>query len=193
MIAAVVLAAGLSSRMGQPKQIMRWGSHAMVRLVCETLIASDVHEIVVVTGYAREKVEEALIGCAARPVFNPDYEDGDMMRSFQIGLKSLSDCDAALFVLGDQPQMQVAVVKKVIASREKEKAKIVAPSFRRRRGHPILFAREIWLDVFNAPRGTSPREFLRAHADWIHYVDVDTDSILRDVDTMDDYRRESPT
>ena len=112
MIAAVVLAAGLSSRMGQPKQIMRWGSRAMVRQVCETLIASEVNEIVVVTGYAREKVEEALIGCAARPVFNPDYEDGDMMRSLQIGLNSLSNFEAALFVLGDQPQMQVSVVKK---------------------------------------------------------------------------------
>ena len=72
MIAAVVLAAGLSSRMGQPKQIMRWGSRAMVRQVCETLIASDVNEIVVVTGYAREKVEEALIGCAARSVLIPN-------------------------------------------------------------------------------------------------------------------------
>jgi len=193
MIAAGVLAAGLSSRMGQPKQIMRWGSRAMVRQVCETLIASDVKEIVVVTGYARGSVEEALIGCAAIPVFNPDYEDGDMMRSFQIGLKALSNSEAALFVLGDQPQMQVRVVKNVMAVWQKEKAKIVAPSFQRRRGHPILFARDVWTDVLNAPRGMSPRDFLRAHADWIHYVDVDTDSILRDVDTMDDYRRESPT
>ena len=88
--------------------------------------------------------------------------------------------------------MQAAVVKKVIAGWEKEKAKIVAPSFQRRRGHPILFAREIWSNVFDAPRGTSPRDFLRARADWIHYVDVETDSILRDVYTMDDYRRESP-
>ncbi len=192
MIAAVVLAAGLSSRMGQPKQIMSWGSRAMVRQVCETLIASEVNEIVVVTGYAREKVEEALIGCAARSVFNPAYEDGDMMRSLQIGLNSLSNSEAALFVLGDQPQMQVSVVKKVIASWEKEKAKIVAPSFGRRRGHPILFAREIWSHVFRAPRGTSPRDFLRAHADWIRYVEMDTDSILRDIDTMDDYHRESP-
>ncbi|MBI5081480.1 MAG: nucleotidyltransferase family protein [Chloroflexi bacterium] len=192
MIAAVVLAAGLSSRMGQPKQIMRWGHYAMVRQVCETLIAADVSEVVVVTGYAREKVEEALIGCAARSVFNPGYEDGDMMRSFQIGLKTVPNSEAALFVLGDQPQMQEEVVKKVIAHWQKEKAKIVAPSFQRRRGHPILFAREIWAHVFDVPRGTSPRDFLRVHAEWIHYVEVDTDSILRDVDTMDDYHRESP-
>ncbi len=193
MIAAVVLAAGLSSRMGQPKQIMHWGSRPMVRQVCETLIASDVNEIVVVTGYARGEVEEALIGCAARSVFNPYFEDGDMMRSFQIGLKAVPNSEAALFVLGDQPQMQVAVVKKVMTSWEKEKAKIVAPSFQRRRGHPVLFAHEIWSDVFKAPRGTSPRDFLRAHADWIHYVEVDADTILRDVDTMDDYHRESPS
>ena len=192
MIAAVVLAAGLSSRMGQPKQIMRWGSRAMVRQVCETLIASEVNEIVVVTGYAREKVEEALIGCAARSVFNPAYEDGDMMHSFQTGLKTLLNSEAALFVLGDQPQMQTTVVKKIIAHWQKEKAKIVAPSFGRRRGHPILFARDTWADVFNVLHGTAPRDFLRAHADWIRYVEVDTASILRDVDTMDDYHRESP-
>ena len=192
MIAAVVLAAGLSSRMGQPKQIMPWGSRPIVRQVCETLITAEVNEVVVVTGHAREKVEGALVGCAAHTVFNPDYENGDMLRSFQIGLEAILNSEAALFVLGDQPQMQVPVIKKVIAGWEKEKAKIVAPSFQRRRGHPILFAREIWSDVFSAPRDTTPRDFLRAHAAWIHYVEVGTDSILRDVDTLDDYQRESP-
>jgi CTP:molybdopterin cytidylyltransferase MocA len=55
-----------------------------------------------------------------------------------------------------------------------------------------LFSREIWPHVFNATRGTSPRDFLRDHAGWIRYVEVETDSILRDVDTMDDYMRELP-
>jgi molybdenum cofactor cytidylyltransferase len=147
-------------------------------------------EIVVVTGHAREKVEEALSGCAARCAFNPDYTDGDMLRSFQVGLSALENSEAALFVLGDQPQMRESSVRTLVERWQTGRARIVAPSFQGRRGHPILFAREAWSDLMNAPRGFSPRDFLRAHPDWIEEVIVNTDSILRDVDTPDDYRRE---
>ena len=193
MLSAIVLAAGFSSRMGQLKQAMLWKSKPIVRYIVDTLITSGIDDVVVVTGYAREKVEELLKGSTARSVFNPDYANGEMMRSFQVGLNAAhQDSDGALFVLGDQPQMQENVVRAVIAHWQRSRAKIVAPCFGQRRGHPIFFAKEIWPDVLNTSHGISPRDFLGAHANWIEYMEIDTDSILRDVDTLDDYRRDQP-
>lgn len=194
MISAVVLAAGLSSRMGQLKQVMLWNSKPIVRHIVDTLIASGIDDVVVVTGYAREKVEETLKGCKVRSVFNPDYANGEMMRSFQVGLiTAYQDSSGALFVLGDQPQMQEATVRAVIAHWQMSQARIVAPSFKRRRGHPIFFARDVWTDILSVSQGISPRDFLQTHADWIDYIQVGTDSILRDVDILDDYWRDRPT
>ena len=191
MIGAIVLAAGLSARMGQPKQIMRWGSTVIVRRVVDVLAEGGVDEIVAVTGGARLEVEAALQGSAARAVFNPDFANGDMMRSLQVGLAALSPAaEAALVALGDQPQIEAGVVRTVAQQWRRSRADIVAPSFNRRRGHPVLFGRSIWAALAAAAE-TSPRDFLQTHAERIVYVDVDTDSILRDVDTPEDYEREA--
>jgi CTP:molybdopterin cytidylyltransferase MocA len=177
--------------MGQPKQIMRWGSTVIVRRVVEVLAEGGVDEIVAVTGGARLEVEAALQGSAARGVLNPDFANGDMMRSLQVGLAALSpSAEAALVALGDQPQIEAGVVRAVTQHWRRARADIVAPSFNRRRGHPVLFGRSIWAAI-GAAAVTSPRDFLQAHAAQIVYVNVDTDSILRDVDTPEDYERET--
>lgn len=191
MIGAIVLAAGLSTRMGQPKQIMRWGGTVIVRRVVDVLAEGGVDEIVAVTGGARLEVEAALLDSAARCVFNPDFANGDMMRSLQVGLAALSpSAEAALVALGDQPQIEAGVVRMVAKQWRAARADIVAPSFNLRRGHPVLFGRSIWA-ALAAAAATSPRDFLQTHAERIVYVDVHTDSILRDVDTPEDYEREA--
>lgn len=191
MVGAVVLAAGMSTRMGQPKQLLPWGSTVIVRHVVDTLAACGVAPIVAVTGAAHSAVEAALLGSAAQVALNPDFVEGDMLSSLQTGLTALiaTPAQAALVALGDQPQLQPTVVQAVLARWLAEAAPIVAPSYRRRRGHPILFARSLWPELLQTT-GRTPREFLQAHHDQIAYAAVDTDSVLRDVDTPEDYRRE---
>jgi molybdenum cofactor cytidylyltransferase len=194
--AAVVLAAGTSSRMGQPKQLMQWGEKPMVRHIVETLIAGGVEPggVVVVVGHRRDEVEAALAGLPVVFAFNPDYADGSMLRSLQVGVRLLESApahyDAVLIALSDQPQITASITRKVIEHWRATEAWVVAPSFGRRRGHPILFARHTWPDILNAPPIGSPRDILDKLADKVVYVEAPDDAVLRDIDTPEDYRRE---
>jgi molybdenum cofactor cytidylyltransferase len=98
-----------------------------------------------------------------------------------------AECQAALLALGDQPLIQVEVVRRVLAAQHLNT--IVIPSFQRKRGHPILINRALWPAVLQLPPGSNLREMINAHADRIHYVEVDTDTIIRDLDTPEDYRQ----
>jgi molybdenum cofactor cytidylyltransferase len=196
LIGAVVLAAGMSTRMGQPKQLLPWGDTLMVRHVVDALIAGGVTSdaLVVVTGHEREAVEAAVKDSGVRIAFNPDYADGSMLRSQQVGfwaLESLPQSVAAAFTaLGDQPQITADITQRVIEAWRQSGSMVAAPSFSKRRGHPILFARETWETILAAPPVGSPREILAQFADQTTYVEVEDDAVLRDIDTPEDYRRE---
>jgi molybdenum cofactor cytidylyltransferase len=188
-VAGVVLAAGRSTRMGRSKQTLPWGATTMIGEVVQRLRASGVAEIVVVTGAEWESVE-AAVAAPVRFAFNPDFETSEMARSLQVGLRSLPEnCMAALVALADQPQMEPATAQAVIQRWRETLAPVVAPVYQNQRGHPLLFDRAAWPGLLELPAEANPREFVR-RAERIELVNVDTDSILRDVDTPDDYARE---
>jgi len=194
MIAAIVLAAGKSERMGLPKMNLPWGETTVIGQVVITLVQAGVDEIVVVTGGARNKVESALndlpSGLPLRTVFNPHYDDGDMMLSFKAGLSTLDEqVEAALFTLGDQPQVDVGVVQSILAEFKTTHAPLIVPSYKLRRGHPWLVARPLWPALLKLREPKTLRDFLTKYSFNIHYVLVDTDSILQDLDTPGDYQK----
>jgi molybdenum cofactor cytidylyltransferase len=202
-VAAVVLAAGRSERMGQPKMVLPWGDTTVIGQVVHTLSLAKLCEIVVVTGGARQEVEAALKEFPARIAFNPRYAEDQMALSLQVGLASLSPgMDAALIALGDQPQIQLEVVQQVLRGYQESRALLVFPSYQMRRGHPWIIARHLWEIIQQAVftegenLGARPvpsiRDVLQAFTDRIHYVEVPNDSILRDLDTPTDYLRERP-
>lgn len=189
-VAAIVLAAGRSTRMGRSKQTLPWGDTTMIGEVVRRLQASGVSEIVVVTGAERKSVEAALAAAPVRFVFNPDFETSEMARSLQIGLRSLPEnCLAALVALADQPRLDAGVAQMVIQRWRETQAQVAVPVYQGQRGHPLLFDRSTWADLFRLPAEANPRDFLRA-AGRIESVEVPTDAILRDIDTPDDYERE---
>jgi len=193
MSSAIVLAAGLSRRMGTNKLLLPFGEHTVLAQVVSVLQACPLAEIVIVTGHEREKIEASLgrhgAKCGGlRFVYNPNFAAGDMLSSIQAGLRAMrSDCDAALIVLGDQPQIEQRIVEQVIAAHAP--GTVIIPSFNRRGGHPILIDHACWGEILALPLDASLRELLRAHPDWPRYIEVDTESILRDMDTPEDYRR----
>jgi len=188
--AAIVLAAGLSKRMGRPKMVLPWGQTTVIGQVVDSLLSAGVSPIRVVTGGAREEIEQALQGRPVELLFNPDYANGEMQVSLQLGLNSLPrEIEAALVVLGDQPRMRVDTVHQVLAAAADHPGKLVVPSYQMRRGHPWLVPARFWDEILALRLPQTLRDFMRRNAEEIAYVNVDTDSILQDLDTPEDYER----
>lgn len=192
-IGAIVLAAGQSRRMGQPKLVLPWGKHTVIEQVVGTLFSAEIQKIVVVTGGARDLVEAALSGSEVTFAHNPDYDQSEMLRSLQVGIRALpADCQALLVVLGDQPLIEAAVVRAVVDLFLSTNASIVIPSYQMRRGHPWLVKRSHWDELLSMSSDQTMHQFIQAHRDEIAYVIVDTASILQDMDTPEDYQKNNP-
>jgi molybdenum cofactor cytidylyltransferase len=101
-----------------------------------------------------------------------------------------SHISATLVVLGDQPRIQPKVVAQVMMAYSEGTGDIITPSYQMRRGHPILIDRRYWPEILDLPEDGSLRDVIDRHKERIAYVNVDTDSVLRDVDTPEDYRQE---
>jgi molybdenum cofactor cytidylyltransferase len=193
LISAVVLAAGRSRRMGQPKMALPWGDTSVIGRVVQVLEQAGLADILVVTGGAQEAVRAALQGSPARLVHNPGYAEGEMLSSLQVGLAALPEtCDAALVALGDQPQIQPQVVAALLERYRATHADLVVPSFAMHRGHPWIVGRSLWPEIAALQPPHTLRHLLQAHAGSIDYLPVDTDSILADLDTPQDYRNNAP-
>ncbi len=190
-VTAVVLAAGTSSRMsGQSKMLLPWGRQTVIEAVVNRLLPFHFAEIVVVTGYQSEAVERKLAHLPVRLVHNDQYDQGEMLSSLQAGLRALPDSTAAcLVVLGDQPMLEGPVIGRVLGAYAQGQGGIIFPAYRGERGHPVLFGRRFWPDLLDLTSG-APRDVVRLYADQVAAVSVETDSILRDIDTPEQYRRE---
>ena len=192
-VAAVVLAAGLSRRMGTPKMLLPWGKTTVISRVVAVLEQAGLSEIIVVTGGGRLQVEQALQDSRARMVFNPRFTESEMIESLQVGLAAISgQASAALVVLGDQPQIESEVVEAVLKLYFQEEPELVVPSYARRRGHPWLVGRGLWPELLRMRSDQSMRDFMHAHATAITYLEVDRPSVLKDLDTPQDWEREHP-
>lgn len=205
MISAIILAAGESRRMGQPKMLLPWGNVNVLEHVISVFAAAGIEDILVVTGAVREQIEEAVVQYSrhypVRTIHNNNYSRGEMLSSLQCGLRGLASrplfeakpvTAAALVGLGDQPQVQERSVRLVCEAFIKTQSLLAVPSFQMRRGHPWLVARPLWTELLEMHPPQSPRDFLNAHTDDIHYVNMDTPSILTDLDTPEDYRASRP-
>jgi len=192
MISAIVLAAGESKRMGQPKMLMPWRGSTVLETVISTIHEAGITDILVITGGARLQVE-ALVGHTAQTVFNENYKTSEMLGSIQTGLAAkMQTSSAALICLGDQPQVREESVRQICTVFLEGTARIVVPSYEMRRGHPWLIARPLWDDFLDMKPPQTPRDFLQTHADEIKYVQMETPSIIEDLDTPQDYMKFRP-
>ena len=116
-----------------------------------------------------------------------------MLCSVQAGLRQLIDAvDAVLFVLGDQPQILPETVRKILGYYAETNAKLIFPSYQMQKGHPWLVARCLWPEILGMAPPITLRDFTVNYKKEINYMIVDTPTILKDVDTLEDYQRERP-
>jgi molybdenum cofactor cytidylyltransferase len=191
-IGAVVLAAGLSSRMGQSKMLLDWSEDkTIIEYIIAQLIASRLEHITVVTGHHGKEIKALLKSQEVDLVHNRSYKSGEMLSSLKVGINALPDhIMATLVVLGDQPQIKPKVLYQLLQAYAEGTSQIIVPIFNKQSGYPIIVGRRYWKDIQNIPRDGSLADFIKRHADQIHYVAVDDDCILRDVDTPQDYSAE---
>lgn len=192
MITAIILAAGESRRMGQPKMLLPWGRTTVLQTVISTFQAAGVADVLVVTGAARRQVED-LVGRSAQTVFNPEYAQGEMLSSIQSGLaEKARESSAALIGLGDQPQVQVQTIQRLRQAYKETAATLIVPSHQNHRGHPWLVGQQHWEEILAMRSPQTMRDFFKLHSRQIRYVDIDNPSILADLDTPDDYLKYRP-
>ncbi len=189
MIAGVVLAAGLSSRMGQPKQLLDWHGLPLVRHVVLQALAAPLDRVVVVVHSALPGLIAALADLPIVLVEQPDPAQGQG-DSLRLGIAALPEpTSAALVLLGDQPFVTAAIIGQLVRAAQATPATIVAPLIAGRRANPVLFKRR-WFTALGSIRGDhGARQVIAANPADVLLVPIDAPLASADVDTAADYQR----
>ena len=188
-VAAVVLAAGGSARMGTPKQLLLIAGKPMVRLVAEAACGAGLEQVVVVVGADAEAVAEALRGLPVEIVFNNAWSSG-LSTSMRAGTSALrNSIEAALFLLGDQVALTTELLRSLVGCYLARRAPIVAPAFGGRRANPVLFDRSLFPELLEVEGDEGGRSVIVQHLDQMELVVVEDPYLVLDVDTQDDYER----
>ena len=185
--AGVVLAAGGSSRLGRPKQLLPWRGRPLVRHAAETALAAGLRPVIVVTGAFAEEVEAHLEGLPVAVERNPAWAEGQG-GSVAAGARRLPpETGAAIFLLADQPQATPALLRELAALHARTLSPLAAPQVDGQRGNPVLFDRVTFPELRALSGEAGGRAlFSRYSTAWLPWHDA---SLLLDVDTEADYRR----
>ena len=183
-IAGIVLAAGTSSRMGRNKLVEQVRGKPLVRHAVDAALAGGLDPVVVVTGHEAEKIRVALAGAGVSFVSNPQYDKG-LSTSLKAGIAAVAaDCDGAMILLGDMPDISAKLVGRVIAAFDPASGHaICAATGGNRRGHPVLWARSFFPRLTALTGDTGARDLLEAHAGQLVEVEAGDDAPLTDIDT----------
>ena len=187
MIAAIVLAAGASARMGRPKLVLPMSDgRALVRVAVEQMLRASLDDVVVVLGGEADAVREALAGLPIREVVNPRYAEGQST-SLRAGLDALRpETTAALVALGDQPLPDPGVIARLVEALRATGRPIAAPVYRDGRGNPVLFAASLFEELRAVAGDRGGREVVARDPSRVAEVLVDA-PMPADIDTPEDY------
>jgi len=188
-IPAVILAAGASTRFGQPKQLLDWGGVPLLAHVADVALAAGLTPVIVVLGCQAEAVRAALGTRPVQAVMNWRWSEG-LSTSVQVGLAALPlTAEAALFLQCDQPLVTAGLLRALVARFAETGAPIVHPTYAGRRSTPVLFARRLFPELASLSGDEGGRAVVACHAGEVATVEVADPNVLADVDTPADYER----
>jgi len=189
MISAIVIAAGESKRMGKPKQLLPWQGKVLLQHVLDSILGSEVDEVILVLGCEAERILEKMNTQKIKVVINPDYPQG-MITSIHRGLAALGKGVEAFFVvLGDQPGISSQIYNQLIREfhRVYPSQKILLPTYQGQKGHPALFSIDYREEGSRIKGDVGFRQIILDHPQDILRVEMDTDAVFQDIDTPEDY------
>jgi molybdenum cofactor cytidylyltransferase len=185
--AAIVLAAGRSTRMGGAnKLIAEISGRPLVRIAAEQALASQARPVIVVTGHQRERVAAALSGLDVVLVHNPDYAAG-LSTSLKAGIAAVpADADGAIVALGDMPQVDAALIDRLLSAFDPEKgALVVVPTIDGERGNPVVWSRRFFPELAAIEGDVGARHLIASYPEAVVEVPMTGKAALIDVDTPD--------
>ncbi|MFT6897937.1 MAG: molybdenum cofactor cytidylyltransferase [Paraglaciecola sp.] len=188
-VSAVLLAAGVSSRMGEINKLeLMVDGIPLLRRTAEMLLASDVKEIVVVLGYEAQKTRSMLQGLPVRFTTNDAYSEGQMT-SVYTGLLSIAqDCDGVMICLSDQPLLQAADINVLIdAFGKRSHGSILVPTFEGQRGNPIIFDFRHRQEILNGKRNFGCKKLIEKNAQEVCSFEMKNNHVVLDLDTPEQY------
>jgi molybdenum cofactor cytidylyltransferase len=167
------------------KQLLLLGNKPVLRHCVDTLSATGVQDLVVVTGTGQAACNEALWGAKVRTVVN-EKPDSQMADSVRTGLRAVDEtCSGVLVCLADHPLVSFDTYQAIIDAHQQSPEKIIIPAFEGRRGHPSLFPFSVISDIFFLP---TLRDVVREDNERVLVIDVLDEGVVLDMDTRDDYR-----
>jgi molybdenum cofactor cytidylyltransferase len=184
-VAAIVLAAGRSTRMGGPNKLLaELDGKKLVRIATEQALASKASEVIVVTGHQADLVEQALAGLKVKFVRNPDFAGG-LAGSLKAGISAVPERnDGAVICLGDMPLIDADLIDRMIDSFAPDRGNlIVVPVSEGRRGNPVLWSRRFFSELMTLDGDIGARHLIAKHAEVVAEVPVDGESAFLDIDT----------
>lgn len=189
MIGAIVLAAGQSRRMGTQKLLLPYAGSAVIEYIVEQIQRSAVGGCIVVTGHEPHRICDCLAGRELIIAQNDRYLEG-MLSSVRAGFEAAPETwIATLIVLGDQPSLRTPILDLLIHAHATHPNAIIVPVFEDRRGHPILIPMTFRQEILHHYDDVGLRGLLRAHAEAVVEIPVDSESVLEDINYPEDYER----
>ena len=192
-VMGLILAAGLSRRMGEFKPLMRLGAKTLLEQSIDSLLAGGAERVVIVLGFRADDVarllRKAYPAHRLLPVLNPAYASTDMLASIQIGLRAMPPCDACLLLPGDMPAVSPDTMRLLADTMRAGNANVVFPMVGGFRKHPPLIRASCIRDILSYRGEGGLRGLWRQYGDRLADVPVSDEGCLLDADTAEDFQR----
>ncbi len=186
-VTGVILAAGMSSRMGKTKQSLPFKGSTILGHVIEQAKLSYLEDIILVLGYDQVNIQAHINNTGIKIVQNPNYKKGQSA-SLKVGIDNINNSsDAAMFLLGDQPTVKAPTINCLIDAYNTTNKKIVFPTFNGKRGNPVIMDSSLFQDIKKLSGDTGGRAIFETYKTSILKVPVLDKNILVDIDTREDY------
>ena len=192
MLSVIVLAAGLSRRMGiENKLLLPFQGKTIIETTIANILKADIGEVIVVVGHEAEKVKAVIENYPLSIIENPDFEMG-MTTSIQTGIRT-SPNSAYMICLSDmvliEPEEYRFLVQQFLESYKQDEKVIVLPVFEGKRGNPVIFSSFYKKDILDTTDTEGCRSVVQVHKKHVKLIEMPTNHILQDVDFKEDYER----
>jgi molybdenum cofactor cytidylyltransferase len=187
MISVILLAAGKSKRMGRPKQLLPFRGSTVLEQIIKNLSESKLDELIVVTGYQGERIAQRITDKQIKIAVNREFQRG-IGSSIKCGLTQVSErSNAIMIVLGDQPLIEKHTINPLIQTFSMTEQGILVPIYRGIRGHPVIFDMKYRDELLRLPDDVGGRKLIKERSNDVFKVEVDSESVVIDVDTRGDW------